>query len=449
MKIVGIKYRAVRKSVSLLLLLLFPFVMCAQIITTISGTVGGLVYDPNQMAFDIYGNLYIATFTGNTVVKMDTTGTVSVFAGTGTGGYSGDGSLATLAELHGCSAVTTDTFGNVYIADGGNNRIRKVNVSTGIITTIAGTGYGAPYSGGYSGDGGHADSAELFGPGGLCFDKYGNLYFDDAGNYRLRKIDTSGIITSVAGNGVAGSNGDGGLASLAECAPSQEVCIDSSGNIYFIDQENFTIRKVNTLGIISTIAGDSSGLWMYSGDGVPALGANIAPSSITFDKNGLLYISDNSNNRVRMIDADGIIHTVAGDGIEGSTGDGGPADSAEINSLCGIAFDNCDNLFIAQLNQPQIREVLFNPSCLPSSTAQVTVNQLHIYPNPTDNVLNIDGVSTGTGYAIINITGITEQSGTLKQGNNSLSLQSLSPGIYMLQLTDYTGQKTISKIIKQ
>jgi len=150
-----------------------------------------------------------------------------------------------------------------------------------------------------------------------------------------------------------------------------------------------------------------------------------------------------------MIDADGIIHTVAGDGIEGSTGDGGPADSAEINSLCGIAFDNCDNLFIAQLNQPQIREVLFNPSCLPSSTAQVTVNQLHIYPNPTDNVLNIDGVSTGTGYAIINITGITEQSGTLKQGNNSLSLQSLSPGIYMLQLTDYTGQKTISKIIKQ
>jgi len=353
------------------LLLSLSFVGKAQIITTVPGT-SGVISDPAQLAFDRYGNLYCGEGLGNKVIKIDTSGVVSVFAGTGATGYGGDGGPATAAVFNQPAAVATDSFGNVYIGDGGNNRVRKVDVTTGIITTIAGTG-----TAGFGGDGGPAVASKLFAPGGLYFDKYENLYITDDANFRIRKIDVSGIITTIAGNGTYASAGDGGPATAAECYPDYNMCTDALGNLYFIDNANNTVRKIDTLGIISTIAGDSSGAATYVADGVPALGAPMGPAGIAFNEFGELVISDDENNRIRLIDSSGIIHTVAGDGIVGYSGDGGSAVSAEIGQPVGITFDHCGNLYIAEITSARIRKVTFNLLGTPSIT---------ISPSPGDTV---------------------------------------------------------------
>jgi len=328
------------KSLFLILIIFCPFILEAQIITTVPGTTGSVLTQPESISFDIYGNLYIP-----------------VTLGTGTAGFSGDGGLATMAQVYQPTSVTTDTIGNVYIADALNNRIRKIVIATGIISTIAGNGTPA-----FSGDSGLATAAELFAPSSICFDKYGNLYFTDSRNYRIRKINTSGIIYTIAGNGLTGSTGDGGPAILARCEPETNMCIDSFGNIYFGDNGNVTIRKVDTAGIITTIAGDSSGVYTYSIDGVPALGAPMSPECVEISPHGLLVIGDELNNRVREIDSLGIIHTIAGNGVYGYSGDGGLADSAAIAFPDGIAFDHCGNMYISEVGAPCIRKVYFSTS---------------------------------------------------------------------------------------
>ena len=418
----------------------------AQVISTFAS--GTLIYDPNQIAFDRNGSLFCATNIGNRVIKIDTNGVTSPFAGTGSNGFSGDGGPATLAELAQPSAVTTDSIGNVYIADVQNNRIRKVDATTGIITTIAGTGFGSPTSGGFSGDSGQATAANFFYPSGLQFDKYGNLYVADFMNGRIRKIDTSGIITTVAGNGLAGSSGDGSSATMASCRPTANICIDAIGNLFFSDWGNYTVRKVDPFGIISTVAGDTTGMWAYSGDGVPALGAGVGPLAIALDESGQLIIAD-GNNRIRRVVNYGIIHTIAGNGVGGSSGDGGPADSAEIYTPSGLAFDHCHNLYISQVDAgPRIRKVTFNPYCWPSQVPEIPSTELTIYPNPCTETLYIDNVRTNTRYSLFNITGIMITKGTLAGGSNTISLAGLVAGVYLIKIIDNNGQETVRRVVK-
>ena len=343
----------------LIVLFIFcPICLYSQVINTIPGS---SIYDPQQLTFDRFGNLYVPNGLGNQVYKIDTLGFVTLFAGNGSAGYLGDGGQATAAELNVVNAVVSDTFGNIYIACTGNNAIRKVNSSSGIITTIAGNGFG-----GYGGDGGPASAAFLYNPKGLWLDKYGSIYINDYSNYRIRKIDSSGIITTIAGTGVMGNTGDGGPATLAECQPYISICEDARGNVYFGDQAHSTIRKIDTLGIITTFAGDSlatySDGWEFVSDGVPALGTGLTVGGMTFNSNGFLFFDDTYNNRVRVIDGGGIIHTVAGDGVYGFTGDGGNSDSAEIGYPSGLVFDRCGNLYISQIGPGCIRKVTFNPS---------------------------------------------------------------------------------------
>ncbi len=418
------------------------FVLQAQIITTVTGTFGGTIYDPQQMAFDLYGNLYIGEALGNKVIKISNSGVITTFAGTGIPAFSGDGGPATNAELYAPGRVATDTLGNVYIADGNNNRIRNVDVSTGVIHTIAGDGVA-----GFYGDSGSATLARFNGVGGICFDKKGNLYIEDVSNYRIRKIDTSGIITTIAGNGISGCTGDGGAAIFATCGPGGNICFDDTGNFYFVDFVGFNVRKIDTFGVISTVAG--SGITTYNGEGISATLANLGSVSIAFDPTGHLVISDYANKRVRRIDGSGFINTIAGNGINGYTGDNGPADAAEIKGPNGIAFDTCGNLFIAQINSPCIRKVSFNPSCIPQRVFETSITQLTIYPNPSSYELHIDNLRTSAEYALFNIVGIIEQSGTLKKGNNSISIQALLGGVYILQLIDDEGRRTVKKIIKE
>jgi RHS repeat-associated protein len=310
--------------------------------------------DPQSVAVDAAGNLYIADTNSSVVRKVNaSTGIITTLAGTGTGGYSGDGGPATGAQLLGPKGIALDPAGNVYIADNGNEVIRKVNVSTGIITTFAGKGWM-----GYSGDGGLATNASLSYTLSIAFDGAGNLYIADMYYMVVRKVSAAtGIISTVAGNGTAGYSGDGGPATSAELNWPYGIAVDPLGNIYVADFDNNVIRKVTAAtGIITTIVGN--GTSGYSGDSGPALSAELnAPYGVALDVAGNLYILDSGNQVERQVSPSGTISTVAGDGVQGFSGDGGPATSAELSAPAGISVDSLGNLYIADSWNLRVRMV--------------------------------------------------------------------------------------------
>ena len=305
---------------------------------------------------------------------------IETVAGTGEPGFSGDGGPATAAQLDHPTAVAADAAGNVYIADFGNDRIRRVSPD-GVIETIAGSGERSPeradrvaavelniaqpygigldgedrvyvlirghhtiyrvepdgmaarisgnFRAGYAGDGGPAVDAQLRGPNDLYAGPDGTLYVADSGNHRIRAIGTDGVIRHFAGDGEGGFSGDGGPATEARFAGLSALSADSAGNVYVADFNNHRIRKIDTSGIITTIAG--TGNLVFNGDGKPALESNFGePTGVATDTEGNLYIADQINNRIRAVTPDGIMHTVAGTGVRALDGDGGPATEAAI-----------------------------------------------------------------------------------------------------------------------
>ncbi|MHB8389384.1 MAG: NHL domain-containing protein [Acidobacteriaceae bacterium] len=314
---------------------------------------------PDNVTVDSAGNLYIADYYNNRIRKVTaSTGDISTVAGNGTQGYSGNGGLATSAELSFPEDVAVDSAGNLYIADAGNHVIRMVNASTGIISTVAGDG-----ACGYSGIGGPATSATLC-PQGVAVDSAGNLYIADGSLNRILKVYAStGIITTVAGDGGLGYSGDGGPATSAELGSPNRVAVDSAGNLYIADLGNSRIRKVTaSTGIITTVAGDGTVCpGSNCGDGGPATSAELnLPWDVAMDSAGDIYIADANNNVIRKVDAStGDISTVAGPG-NGTIvfgGDGGPATSAELSSPIGVAVDSAGNFYIADSGHQRIRKV--------------------------------------------------------------------------------------------
>ncbi len=343
----------------------------AQIITTVAGNGSfGYIGDggaatvaqlnaPVSVAIDAGGNFYIADNQNNVVRKVSPGGIIRTVAGNGTAGYSGDGGPAIAAKLNRPSGVALDGSGNLYIAEIENNVVRKVTVS-GIISTVAGHYTGT--LGAYSGDGAAATIADLSGPTHIAIDGSGNLYIADLFNNVIRKVNTAGIISTVAGNyyGSLGSySGDGGSATNAYIHGPDGVAVDAIGNIYIADEQNNVIRKVNTAGIISTIAGNHALGGGYNGDGVAATAAQMYfPDGIACDGSGNLYITDRVNNRIRMVNSLGIISTIAGIGFSSSFGDGGPATDAGLNNPSDVSLDGMGNLYIADANNYTIRKII-------------------------------------------------------------------------------------------
>jgi sugar lactone lactonase YvrE len=328
-------------------------------------------FDPTSgVAFDASGNLYIADFNNNRVRKVDRlTGIISTFAGNGTTGSTGDGGQATAAQLNGPFAIAFDSTGNLYIADSTGRRVRKVDTA-GVVTSFAGTGVS-----GSAGDGGPASSAQINNPQGLAIDSFGNLYISEFGGHRVRKVSlATGIITSVAGIGVTGFAGDSGAATAARLNSPQGLAVDPSGVLYIADVGNNRIRKVATTGIITTFAG--AGSTSFSGDGGLAVMAELnSPQSLAIDSSGTLYIADVANNRIRKVDATGIITTVAGSGVGGFSGDGGPAALANLNGPRGIAIDLSHNIYVTDSGNTRIRRLNLAPSLrLELSSASVILS---------------------------------------------------------------------------
>jgi uncharacterized protein (TIGR03437 family) len=304
-------------------------------------------FAPSGIAVDIAGNLYIADWQSHRIRKV-TNGVIATVAGNGTQGFSGDNGPATSAQLNFPEGVAVDSAGNLYIADEGNNRIRKV--SDGVITTVAGNG-----ARGFSGDGGPATSAQLDLPAGVAVDSAGSIYIADYA--RIRKV-SNGVITTVAGNGIWGFSGDNGPATSAQVIDGG-IALDSAGNLYIADTNNYRVRKISN-GVITTIAGD--GIPGFSGDNGLATSAQLSsPGGVAVDSAGNLYISDEGNNRIRKVSG-GVITTIAGNGTWGYSGDGGPATSAQLSQPGDIAIDSAGDIYIADWNNGTIR-VLTPASC--------------------------------------------------------------------------------------
>jgi sugar lactone lactonase YvrE len=442
----------------------------AQIITTVAGSggyggvgTGGFSGDGGPavsaefretfgLAFSPAGNLYISDAVNQRIRMIDSAGIVTTVAGTGVFGYNGNGGQATNANLASPYGLTFDPAGNLYIADGYNNRIRKLDTS-GILTTIAGTG-----TQGYSGDGGQATAAELYRPAGVAFDSSGTLYISDWFNNCIRKIEHSGIIRTVAGTGTSGYTGDGGTATAAKLYKPISIAF-SSGNLFIADTYNHCIRKVNQAGIISTVAG--VGTAGFSGDNGPATSAYLYyPADLTFDAAGNLYFSDEENSRIRMIDASGIITTVAGSGPGGAgsggfSGDGGSALSAKFADPVGIVFDASGNLYVADELNNRVRKITYNVTTdVKKHTG--TKDKLIVYPHLIDDEhikihlygLNTSEQSTLVIYDIMGNLILKDDLPAKENLDITYNSASLSKGIYLVEVVN-SKQKGVNRLIKQ
>ena len=288
---------------------------------------------PNAVAFDSSGNYYISDWLNGRIRKVDTSGNISTAVAAGQG------------------PLAIDASSNIYFSNGENGVVFKYTVSTGVTTTFAGTGPSISASG----DGGPATSATIS-PQGIAFDASGNLYIADLGDNRIRKVNTLGVISTVAGNGTLGYSGDGGPATSAELYNPSYVAVDASGNLYISDERNNRIRKVSTAGTITTIAG--TGVQGYSGDGGAATSATMySPQGIQVDASGNVYFVDQGNNVVRKISTSGTITTIAGNGTTGYSGNGGLATQAELRGPDDIAFDANGDLYISDTYNFVIRRV--------------------------------------------------------------------------------------------
>jgi hypothetical protein len=372
---------------------------------------------PYGIADDSAGNVYISD-SHNFMVREDvkSSGLVNFFAGNGTYGYSGDGGSATAAELTYNYGVAKDGAGNVYIADTNNCLVRKVSTS-GTITTFAGLVITSPRCG-YNGDGGSATSAELYNPYGVATDKNNNVYITDYAEHVVRKV-SGGIITTIAGiGGLAGYSGDGGPATSALLYGPTAVAVDPTGNVFIADTNNCRVREINVAtGTINTVAG--TGNCSFTGDGLAIANGIGYPQGLAVDANDNLFVGD-YNNRVRWVSPNGIMTTIAGTGAAGYSGDGGLATSAVMYEPTGIALDPSGNVLVSDYNNFRVRSISAFPAVGTSSgsmafglTAVGTTSSPQTLIVSAYGPVSISNISTSANFSEADNCPATMSNGTI------------------------------------
>lgn len=448
----------------LLLILLLPTLAMSQTITTIAGT--GILGDsgyggpataadmhyPLGIARDPLGNIYMTNHdhANFSIRKIDAAGIYTKFAGTGVKGYSGDGGPATAATFNDPFGVCLDKYGNLYIAEGDNEIIRKINTA-GIISTVAGNG-----TAGYSGDGGPATNAQLKTPFSVRVDTGGNIFIADGDNNVIRKVNKAGIITTIAGTGVAGFSGDGGPATAAQMASPSDIAIDSAGNIYITDYINNVIRMIDKKDTIHTVIGSPTGGIPYDGDGGPATAAHLwGPIGMAFDSSWNLLIADTKNNRIRKVTPAGIISTIVGKGTNGYSGDGGPATAAELYFPYFIALGPAGSYYITDESNNVIRKVDTSKPKNTLTVQQLTTegSRISVLPNPNNGAFTIKGSLSATTDGTASVVVHTMSGQTIYQTNTfaqkgiisaDVTLQNGLPnGIYMVEIKT-TNERSVT-----
>ncbi len=422
-------------------------------ITTIAGTGGiggyggdgfvataGVLNGPHNVAVSNKGEVYIVDFYNFRVRKIKTNGSIVTFAGNGITGYSGDGTAATNARMN-PKGVAVDYRGNVYISDPVHSVIRKVN-TLNIISTYVGTGiYG------YTPSNTNAKTTKIGAPWGMACDNEGNLYFADAGNHVVCKVDTFGVISTIAGDGNLGSSGDGFGALTARLDSPYAVAVDRKGKVYIADHNNSTIRMVDLSGNIDRVAG-TTGVFGNSGDLGLAINAQLNfPTGVAVDSDYNVYISDSHNNVIRMVDATGVISTIVANGFPGFGGDLGDALGANLWAPYGICVDSTGAIYIADANNQRVRRVY---------SATVGVNNvdpaagLTIYPNPFNNNITVAGLHNNDVVCLYDLMGRpVMQQVTVVAGAKTFEIGDIAQGIYLLQVNDAAGNNRITaKMIK-
>ncbi len=339
------------------------------------------------VAADPQGNLFIADSWSHRVRKVTTSGDISTIAGTGEAGFSGDGGPAISAKLFCPRGLALDAHGNLYIADSGNSRVRKVLASSGAISTIAGTG-----KEGFGGDAGQAAAAQLNRPRGLALDADGNLYIADSWNFRVRKVTPQGAISTVAGSGTYGVGGDGGAATVAALGLIQDLAVGPQNEIFFSDVYNHIVRKISPDGRISTVIGGGFGTAI---EGTPAQNAPLKfPRGIAVDSQGTLFVADSGNHRIVTV-LNGDLKTVAGAGVAGFSGEGGAPLEARLNAPYDVLLDAQGSLVVADTRNYRVR---IAPDVRPAvvSTASVQNAATYLAPGAPGMLATIWGRNFGS-----------------------------------------------------
>ncbi|MCC6181246.1 MAG: T9SS type A sorting domain-containing protein [Bacteroidia bacterium] len=403
------------------------------------------ITSPTGIVTDKKGNVYFCEWYYGLIKKVDSNGIITTIAG-GLMANLADSIPATNALVRHPWGLTIDSVGNLYFAEAQYNQVRKIDTN-GIITTIA----GAPYQvyqgqGYYSGDGGPAKNAGLYFPSDVAIDKYGNIYIADAGNNRIRVVDKNGIITTFAGGNGPGFSGDGGLAVNAKFNNPLGIATDKFNNIYIGDAVNNRIRKIDNLGIITTVVG--TGIQGNSGDGGLAINADMGSTrGLEVDSLGNLIFGDREYGVVRKVDSNGIISKLAGTGIGGGySGDGGPATSAQLYSPMDVTFDKFGNLYIS--DDLRVRKVCYN-SCIAGLNSFEKQSEIKIYPNPATHVIQImsdDKMSLKTKIDILNNLG---QVVITQDYSDSIDISKLPTGVYTLKITSAKSGDMYKKFIIQ
>jgi trimeric autotransporter adhesin len=439
------KFTFMKSKVHFLLGIISAFSISAhsQIISTKAGNgISGFAGDggsaasaklqaPAGMALGANGNLYFADQYNNRIRMINAAGIISTVAGNDTAGWSGDGGAATAARLHEPAGIALDATGNIYVADVKNSRIRKITTA-GVISTIAGTGVA-----GFSGDNDTATKASLNMPTGVAVDDSGNVYIADRKNNRIRKVNAAGIITTIVGTGAATYNGESFPVNtmVAVNLPSG-VAVSPAGELYIADSENDLIRKINKVtGKVQTIKAKAYYFPYYAPEyNFPDYMKLNGPSSITFDRAGNMYIADEYNFVIKKLDSSGTYHKICGTTM-GFSGDGGRADAAQVAQVKGIAADAAGNVYFSDWGNNRIRHITTTVSTRNVVTAAAG---LSIFPNPASGNFTINVTTAATqkiNVVITDVTGKTVYENAAETNKPySISLQQPA-GLYVITVT--------------